>query len=83
MTAGLPHFSVGWARSWGRDTFIAFKGSLLRSGMVKEGKEIILSFAKTLRHGLIPNLLDGGKCSRYNSRDACWWFIHSIKEYEE
>ena len=40
-------------------------------------------FASTLRHGLIPNLLDGGKCSRYNSRDSCWWFIKAIKDYIE
>lgn len=40
-------------------------------------------FASTLRHGLIPNLLDGGKSSRYNNRDSCWWFIKAIKDYLE
>ena len=42
-----------------------------------------MMFASSLRHGLIPNLLDQGKNSRFNCRDACWWFIKSIADYIE
>lgn len=40
-------------------------------------------FGSTLRHGLIPNLLDNGNNPRYNCRDGCWWFVKAVKDYIE
>lgn len=40
-------------------------------------------FASTLRHGILPNLFDKTYNPRYNCRDACWWFIKSVKDYME
>ena len=34
-----------------------------------------------MRHGLIPNLHDSGNNTRYNSRDATWFFLQAIKDY--
>ena len=80
LSAGLPHFTCGVWKNWGRDTFISFKGVFIVTGLHKYGKEIILHYASYMRHGLIPNMLDP---SRYNSRDATWWFIKAVKDYVE
>jgi glycogen debranching enzyme len=79
-SAGLPHFTVGCWKNWGRDTFISFNGIFLLTGLYPQGRAVILEYARYLRHGLIPNMLDP---PRYNSRDATWWFIYAIKNYLE
>lgn len=81
MAAGLPFFAASWARLWGRDVFISLRGLYLVTGMYEAAREHILSFGSTLKHGMIPNLLDSGKTPRYNCRDGPWFFAQNVQDY--
>ncbi len=77
VLAGLP-----WFADWGRDTMIAFEGLTLVTKRFTEAREILLSFARYERHGLIPNMFpDVGAEPLYNTADASLWYIHAIKRY--
>ncbi|KAG0299304.1 hypothetical protein BGZ98_010155, partial [Dissophora globulifera] len=81
LAAGLPHFTYRHMRCWGRDVFISLRGVLLVTGQFDAAKDHILAFASSLKHGMIPNLLDSLRSPRYNSRDSVWWFFQSVQDY--
>ena len=74
--AGFPHFQTGWLRVWGRDTFISFKGIFLDTHRYQDARCALLTFARSIYNGLIPNLFDSLKNPRYNSRDSVWWYLN-------
>ncbi|RKP13656.1 glucanotransferase domain of glycogen debranching enzyme-domain-containing protein, partial [Piptocephalis cylindrospora] len=83
LAAGLPHFATNHMRCWGRDVFISLRGLLLLTGRWEEARDHITCFARSSRHGLIPNLLDACRNPRFNARDAAWWYAHSVLSYAQ
>ena len=71
-----------WFTDWGRDTMIGLDGLTLCTGRTSEARGILLTFARHLRDGLIPNLFpEGGQEGLYNTADATLWFFHAIDRY--
>jgi glycogen debranching enzyme len=81
LAAGLPHFATDWARCWGRDIMISMRGLLVATGRYDEAKEHICAFGSVVKHGMIPNLLSGGRLPRFNARDSTWFYCQAIQDY--
>ncbi len=77
ILAGLP-----WFTDWGRDTMIAFTGLLLVPKRFKEAKEVLLSFSKYEKNGLIPNMFPSkNEDPLYNTVDASLWYFYACYKY--
>jgi predicted glycogen debranching enzyme len=71
-----------WFTDWGRDTMISLEGLTLSTGRLAEARGILLTFARHLRDGLIPNLFpEGDQEGLYHTADATLWFFHAIDRY--
>jgi predicted glycogen debranching enzyme len=71
-----------WFTDWGRDTMISLEGLTLCTGRHQEARWILRSFARHIRHGLIPNLFpEGAETGLYHTADATLWFFHALSRY--
>ncbi len=79
ILAGYP-----WFTDWGRDAMIALPGLTLATGRYDAARDVLLTFAGSIRDGLVPNMFpdDGGE-PVYNSADASLWFIEAVAKYVE
>lgn len=77
VLAGLP-----WFTDWVRDTMIAFTGLTLCTKRFKEAEEILLTFARYIRHGIVPNMFpDDNMPPLYNTVDAALWYFYAVYQY--
>lgn len=77
VIAGYP-----WFTDWGRDTMIAFTGLTLAAGRFEDAREILLTFTKHIKHGLLPNMFPDEGCQPiYNTADATLWFFYAVYKY--
>lgn len=77
VIAGYP-----WFTDWGRDTMIALPGLTLVTKRYDEAREILTTFARYCKDGLIPNRFPD-QCLKpdYNTVDASLWFFHAVHRY--
>ncbi|MBM6839124.1 glycogen debranching protein, partial [Clostridium saudiense] len=73
VLAGYP-----WFTDWGRDTMIAFEGLTLVTKRFNDAKEILESFARYIKNGLVPNVFpDINTEPGYNTVDASLWYFQA------
>jgi predicted glycogen debranching enzyme len=71
-----------WFTDWGRDTMISLEGLTLVTGRQHQAGNILRTFARYMRDGLIPNLFpEGQREGLYHTADATLWFFHAIARY--
>ncbi|MGN0156158.1 MAG: amylo-alpha-1,6-glucosidase [Lachnospiraceae bacterium] len=77
VLAGLP-----WFTDWGRDTMIAYTGLSLCTHRFDDAKEILLTFARYLKNGIVPNMFpDDNASPLYNTADASLWYFYAVERY--
>ena len=71
-----------WFLDWGRDALIAFEGVVLLPKRYEIAKEVLLTFTKNIKYGLVPNGYSGfDNRPLYNSADASLLLFEQIKKY--
>ncbi|MCH4890781.1 glycogen debranching protein [Acidaminobacter sp. JC074] len=77
VIAGYP-----WFTDWGRDTMIALPGLTLSTERYEDAKDIIRTFIKYEKEGLIPNMFpDDNVEPMYNTIDGTLWLFIAVYEY--
>ena len=77
IIAGYP-----WFLDWGRDSFIAFEGLLLKNKRFDVARKVFLAFTKDIKEGLIPNgYSEENNKPLYNSVDSSLLLFEQVKRY--
>ena len=77
IIAGFP-----WFLDWGRDSLISFEGLLLLSNRYEIAKEVLLTYIRDIKFGLVPNGYSGyDNRPLYNSADASLLLFEQVKKF--
>lgn len=77
VIAGYP-----WFLDWGRDALISFEGLLLVTKRFDIAKEVLMTFVKNIKYGLVPNGYSGfDNRPLYNSVDSSLLLFEQINKY--
>ncbi len=77
VIAGYP-----WFADWGRDTMISLPGLTLVTNRFQEAREILITYVRLCRKGLLPNaFFDGAVDPVFNTVDASLWFVNAVYKY--
>ncbi len=79
IIAGYP-----WFLDWGRDSLISFEGILLKTKRYDIAKEVLLTYIKDIKFGLVPNGYSGfDNRPLYNSVDSSLLLFEQVYKYLE
>lgn len=71
-----------WFEPWGRDTFISLPGLTLVTGRYGDAKDILRTFMRYLKGGMIPNFVaDKTGVPVYNTVDGTLWYVNAVYQY--
>ena len=77
IIAGYP-----WFLDWGRDSLTSFEGLLLLSNRYEIAKEVLLTYIRDIKFGLVPNGYSGyDNRPLYNSADASLLLFEQVKKF--
>ena len=77
IIAGYP-----WFLDWGRDSMISFEGLLLIPKRFDIAREVLLTFVRDIKFGLVPNGYSGfDNRPLYNSVDASLLLFEQVQKY--
>lgn len=77
IIAGYP-----WFLDWGRDSLISFEGLLLLPNRYEIAKEVLLTYIRDIKFGLVPNGYSGyDNRPLYNSADASLLLFEQVKKF--
>ena len=72
-----------WFEDWGRDSLISLPGLTLVTGRFEDAREILLTFKRYCKQGIIPNRFPDlvEDTPLYNTVDATLWYFNAVHQY--